>query len=178
MRHLASLLVLATACSGGQEYEMRTIDMPAVDWSAADVEPYEGGGYATLELDGSMDGRLPGAGAFENADGYGEATYDSWGDNGWMRVEMNTLTDDGWAMVAVDLNVDESTGEATWDTYSVVGCSGPEEDWADFDEAPEQAELTAEVVTIDGQDFVELKLEGDFRGDNNAVGIALLPAAQ
>ncbi|MCB9671038.1 MAG: hypothetical protein H6736_10810 [Alphaproteobacteria bacterium] len=177
---LTSVLVLAAACnSQSGNYNDRSIDLPAIDWSNARMTPYEGseGAYGDMDLTrASMQGQLPHAGSFDDVGGYGSMSLDTWEGMSWIYLDMNTLSTDGWGMVGVNLTV-EDDGSATWGTGSTVGCSGPSEGEAFFDEQPDDAELTAEVVTIDGQDFVEITFEGDFRGDNDVVGVALVPAA-
>lgn len=182
MRFLLPLTALAftAGCSLGSDDQERTVSVPALDWSQAERETWEDGEYAELSIDGTMKGKLPRVGEFDR-EGYGTVSRDSWTWDGQttesLFVEMNTLTDDGWAMVGVSLSLDPETGIATYSLDNVIGCSGPEEDDARFDEAPDEGELTVDEIEIDGEKFVQFELTGEFRGENEVIGVAVVPAA-
>lgn len=175
---LAATAFLATACTPSGAYSSRTLEMPAsIDLSQARVDSYGDGSWTELELAGSMDGRLPRVGDFSSAEGYGRLTVDRWDGASYSYVEMNVLTEDGWAMVGINLDQEPGTDLYTWSVGSTVGCAGPSEGDAAFDEMPDDADLTAELVEVDGETYIELTFEGDFRGNDNVVtGVALIPA--
>lgn len=173
----ASTVLFATGCSFDMDMDSygvaqgpeQQVRVPAIDFSGGSVEQWEGGSASWLDFDGaSLAGDLPSKGAFDQADGYGSLYMDRWEDNTHMNLNINVEGDGGWAMIGVTMAVDEA-GMATYHNTDMIGCD------YDFDAAPMSAEVTMEPIRIDGEEWVEITLAGDFDGNHDAVGVVYLP---
>lgn len=178
----ASAILVLAACNpfnpDSVDGEVHTITLPAMDLGeAARTDDSVEFGYDEFDLDAaSMVGQLPHIGRFDDADGYGTVSIDRWGEDTTVNFTLNTLDDNGWGMLGANLQVDTETGEASYSAYDLIGCSGDSEFDADFDEAPTDAEITAEVIDVDGVPMVEIQITGEFEGQP-VTGIAVVPAA-
>ncbi|MCA9570763.1 MAG: hypothetical protein KC656_23140 [Myxococcales bacterium] len=176
MRRVSLLaLLIGTGCierTYSPDPTMKSVQVPAFDLSAGTVDTWDGGSMAWLEFDGaSLAGDLPEKGRFDQDDGYGTVYVDSWDGGTSFGLSINVEGDGGWAMVGVDLVVDED-GVGTYWSDSIIGCDER------FDEGAQEASVTMEPVEIEGQPFVEVTVSGDFSGNHDAVGVVLLPAAE
>lgn len=116
---------------------------------------------------GSMRGELPIVGEFDDDDA-DYAYVDTW--QGHTYLELHTNNERGWGMVAV--NLDESELETGVPTVvnpdDAVGCAGPAEYYADYDEAPEQVVVERDYIEIDGDQEVIYTVRAVF-GDGDVV---------
>lgn len=112
---------------------------------------------------GSMRGELPIVGSFDDADA-DYAYVDTWGEDTYL--ELHTNTEDGWGMVALNVEDDalENGVETPVDPELAVGCAGPSEYYADYDEPPEEVVVTRDVIEIDGSQEVVYTLRAQFAG--------------
>ncbi len=161
---LAALTTTLLACSPGDRF------FDDVAWE-------DGAGWNFEEnsnVTGRMVGEMPEVGAFENNDGYGSAYISP----DWMDVQLHTKGDYGWAMVGISAMVDTASGEIIEDGSSVIGCSGPEEGWADFDEPATNAEITVDIIEIDGVEFQEIEVVAEFNRAGTVIGVAQVPVGE
>jgi hypothetical protein len=182
MRHtlFIATAVLAAACNpfpSDIDRTERTVTIPAIDWEANARGDFGTDDWAEVDLaHAEMRGKLPRIGTFDDADGYGTATVDKWDGNQWVNLTLNTLDGSGWGMIGASLDIDPATGEATYTAADLIGCAGPEEFDAAFDEPPSTGEVEATLVQVDGEDMVQIVVTGEFQGET-VEGVALLPAA-
>lgn len=156
-RNLAALAVLslAAACTPGD-----TFDFDGDVWQQRDSN-----------IQGRMQGDLPEVGSFDKDVSYGYINDM----DGWVDVELNTVGEFGWAMVYAGVMIDEN-GEATVD-YA-VGCTGPDEGFAEYDEPATEAEVEVELVEIDGEEMISVTIEAEFEGAGDVIGVATAPAGE
>lgn len=172
----AALTFIATGCDvdmpsveQGPEQQVR---MLPIDYSAGEINDHASGRNVWLDFDAaSLKGDLPTKGAFEQADGYGSLYLDEYEGERYLNLNINVEGDGGWAMVGVNLQIDDD-GTAIYRNTDVIGCDDG------FDSPAERAEITVEPIVVDGEDFVALTIQGDFPGNTNAVGVVLLPAGE
>lgn len=126
-----------------------------------ETEPFMGGYY---EGEGSItDGRIaadqmPHVGTFEDTSRQGWFyKYDNWVD-----LSLDSYGDYGWAMLIV-------SGEGTEDGYhDVIGCTGDEDGYAEYDEPAEESEVTFSDIMIDGEYFTQVRITATFADGSTA----------
>lgn len=121
-------------------------------------------------VQGRLAGTMPEVGTFEEEAGTGYAYRDDY----WMNLELHANGDYGWAMVQVYAQIDEN-GDVVVEPESVIGCTGPEEYWADFDEPATDAQITIDTVMVDGELVEVIEIEAEWEDGNTIVAVAELP---
>jgi hypothetical protein len=164
-----ALAVLLTACTPAVDSTRHVVDLSAVDW---EVLPQVGmGDPMPVELEGD----LPVVGAFAGPTAFGHATYDP--QSSWRQAVLHfEQQDDGWSMIDLGLEIDPETHEASFYSWSGLGCAGPEAGQMDFDADPIRVELEVDRYTLDDLGVVELTVTEVFRDDHVVVGTMVLPA--
>lgn len=130
-------------------------------------------GMQTGDVQGRMAGDMPEVGAFEEeaTTGYG------YRDGYFMNLEVHATGDYGWAMVALYGEVDEN-GDVIIEPESIIGCTGPEQGWADFDEPAARAEVEIDTAIDENGDEIEIiEIEAEWEGGHTIVAVAELPTA-
>jgi hypothetical protein len=147
-----SIVVLASACNA-QEFAFGDTDFYS-DYDSA--------------LQGRMNGDMPEVGDFssEVSRGY----VNTYGD--MIDLELNTNGDFGWAMVYGSAMLDED-GNA--EMADVIGCSGPSDLQAEFDEPANEAEITIDEITVDGEPYLEVEVVAEFDAAGTVIGVATVP---
>lgn len=147
---LASALALATGCSTS------TFDSP---WGQSS------------DVQGRMSGQeMPEVGTFESEVTHGY--IDSYGD--WTSFQLDATGEHGWVMVFADIDTTESN---VIEDAPIVGCTGPQEGWADFDEPAIHSTITVQELEIDGELVTHLQIEAEFEGAGTVTAVATAPQA-
>ncbi|MCB9672642.1 MAG: hypothetical protein H6736_18100 [Alphaproteobacteria bacterium] len=114
--------------------------------------------------------RMPEVGSFDDR---AERGY-LWKTSDWFDMSLHAVGPYGWAMVGVFAMVDES-GEVVVEDGSVIGCTGPEDGWADFDEPAQSAEVRVDRMFVDGQELVRITVDAIFDGRGTVHAVAEAP---
>lgn len=165
------LLTMASACT------MRTdasVQLPPIDWEAAERSQ----GRSTLDIDGRLSGDLPLLEAFDEL-GSGTASLREWLTSDRLSevtLEVHTTNSNGWGMMRTVLQLED--GLAHYNSKQGVACTGPEVDWVSYDATVETTHIQSTPLFIDGEPFVELRMDLELFADRDVTGIALLPVAE
>lgn len=128
----------------------------------------------TLPLDSNGDisarmvGDMPEVSAFDDNTKTGSFyAYDN-----YVSLDMHVLGEFGWAMLMVSGELD---GDRLMNA-EVIGCSGPEEYNAVFDDTATDSDVLLERTEVDGEDVFEITIDATFEGSDAvfATGVAAL----
>lgn len=135
------------------------------------ILPVDGPSIQDGTVQGRMQGDMPLVGDFEEqaSTGYGYKSDD------WLELTLHSNGDYGWAMIGVWASVDAQTGEVVVEPGSVIGCTGPDEGYAEFDEPAEDVHIDVDPVVIDGEEFVEVDVEATFADGSVVTAVAVVP---
>lgn len=130
-------------------------------------------GYDRGTVTGRMAGEMPEVGDFESNEVFG-SNYSS---SDWLSMDMHAVGDHGWAMLIVSAQIDEN-GEVRVEEGSVVGCSGPDEGIADFDEPATDMDIDVDTITIDGEDIMQVEVIAEFDSTGVVTAVAQVPVQE
>ncbi|MCB9673215.1 MAG: hypothetical protein H6734_27375 [Alphaproteobacteria bacterium] len=169
--HVTRLFAAATAvvalvgCTTAETFERDVRVDPDMGWD----EPY----MQQSNLSGRIVGDMPEVGAFSDDGGYGYAYQDAY----YFQMDLHVKGDYGWAMVGVYAMIDDN-GEVVMEDGNVIGCTGPGEYEANFDEPAEQADVQIETFELDGVEMQRVTVDATWRGGATASAVAEFPAGQ
>ena len=157
---LAALTTTLLACSPADSFNSFGVDI-------------DDGYYQDTNVTGRMQGTMPEVGTFENEDGYGNA----WNSDDWLDMQLHVKGDFGWAMVGVSAMLDDN-GDIVDGSDSVIGCTGPQDGWADFDEQATDSVVTIDIIEIDGEPVQEIEITAEFDQAGTVVAVAHVPVGE
>ncbi|MCO4745106.1 MAG: hypothetical protein KC912_09975 [Proteobacteria bacterium] len=128
--------------------------------------------YGENNVQGRMAGAMPEVGDFDDQTKYGSM----YAGGGWMDINMHAVGDYGWAMVMVSGELDENGELTDGGYYDVIGCSGPEEGYAEFDEPATDSEVVIDRVEVDGEEMFEIEVTATFADFGTVVATGLASA--
>lgn len=144
-----------------------TVGCASIEPGEPDILPVFPG---NTEIQGRMVGDLPIVGDFDADDAYGHG----YASEDFVDVTINADGDFGWAMLGLYTSVD-ANGDARLDDGMVIGCSGPDTLYAEFDEPADEAIIDIEPIVIEGEDFLDIQVVASFSGGQEVTGTAVVP---
>lgn len=120
-----------------------------------------------------MTGEMPEVGTFDDDSKHGYLHTDGQ----YLDLQVHAVGDYGWAMLMVFAELDED-GEVIEGTDEVIGCSGPEENQADFDEPASDSDMDIEKIEVDGEEMYEITINATFDDQGTVLATGQATAGQ
>ncbi|MCB9676426.1 MAG: hypothetical protein H6737_14990 [Alphaproteobacteria bacterium] len=138
-----------------------------------DRDPVYYDDFAESNAEGTMRGDIPEGGTFDRQ--LTRATI--WNYDQGLDFDLHT-TAETWVMLTGGFSADLEDGETVVlgpDEHWIIGCSGPSEYDAMYDQPAEEVEITRELVEIEGETMIQLTIEASFGPDGTVTAVVVQP---